>query len=63
MVLGLFWAPRDPKRARFGPNCPFLAQIGPKLKIVADPSCDLSKFVREEHLANEKILTSIGLTS
>ena len=24
LVLGFFWAPRDPKRARFGPNCPFL---------------------------------------
>ncbi len=23
LVLGLFWAPRNPKRARFGPKCPF----------------------------------------
>ena len=24
LVSGLFWAPRDTKRARFGPKCPFL---------------------------------------
>ena len=23
LVSGLFWVPRDPKRARFGPRCPF----------------------------------------
>ena len=23
LVSGLFWATRDPKRARFGPKCPF----------------------------------------
>ena len=22
-VSGFFWVPRDPKRARFGPRCPF----------------------------------------
>ena len=63
LVLGFFWAPRDPKRARFGPKCPFLAPVGTKLKNVADPSCDLSKFARGGHLINEKNLTSIGLTS
>ena len=54
LVLGFFWAPRDPKGARFGPKCPFLAPLGPKLKNVADPSCDLSKFARGGHLINEK---------
>ena len=29
LVLGLFWVPRDTKRARFGPKCPFLAPKGP----------------------------------
>ena len=63
LVLGFFWAPRDPKRARFGPKCPFLAPVGTKLKNVADPSCDLSKFAREGHLANEENFTSIGVTN
>ena len=40
-----------------------MAPKGPKLKIVADPLCDLSKFAREEHLADEKNLTFIWLTS
>ena len=39
------------KRARFGPK---RAQIGPKLKIVANLSCDLSQFAQEGHLTNEK---------
>ena len=29
LVLGLFWVPRDTKRARLGPKCPFLAPKGP----------------------------------
>ena len=29
LVLGLFWVPRDTKRTRFGPKCPFLAPKGP----------------------------------
>ena len=34
LVSGLFWAPRDSKRARFGPKCPFWrAQKGPNSKL------------------------------
>ena len=39
-------APRALKRAIFGPK---RAQIGSKLKIVGNLSCDLSKFAQEDH--------------
>ena len=55
-VFGLFWATRAPKRARFGPK---RAQIGSKLKIVANLLCDLSKFAQEDHSANEEYIIMI----
>ena len=51
----------------FGPFRPVLAPFWPQKvqnqKNVADPSCDLSKFAREGHLANEENFTSIGVTN
>ena len=50
----------------FGPFRPVLAPFWPQKvqnkKNVADPSCDLSKFAREGHLANEENFTYIGVT-
>ena len=60
LVSGLFWASRDTKNAHFGPQG---AQIGPKFKIVADPSCDLSKFAQERHSANGKHISIIWCTN
>ena len=59
LVFGVFrapWAPRAPKRARFGPK---RAQIGSKLKIVGKVLCDLSKFAQEDHSANEENIIMI----
>ena len=47
LVSGIFWAPSGPIRAHFGPKCPLLGPIGPKIgpqfKIVANLLCDHSK--------------------
>jgi len=51
LVSGLFWAPRAPKRTPLASKGP---KMGPKLKIFANQSCDVSKFAREGHLANKK---------
>ena len=48
--FGPFWLPFGPKRSKIKKN-------------VADPSCDLSKFAREGHLANDENFTSIGVTN
>ena len=56
LVSGLFWAPRAPKRARFGPKRVIL-------KIVTNLSCDLSKFAQEDHSANGENITMIRCTS
>ena len=67
LVLGLFWVPRDTKRARFGPKMPLFgpkrAHMWPEFQIVANLSCDLSKVAREGHSANEKNIILIGFTS
>ena len=39
------------------------AQIGSKLKIVGNLSCDLSKFAQEDHSANGENITMIRCTS
>ena len=44
------------------PGPPKGPKMGQKLKFFENLSCDLSKFAREGHLANEKNLTTIGLT-
>ena len=44
------------------PGPPKGPKMGPKLNFFENLSCDLSKFAREGHLANEKNLTTIGLT-
>ena len=41
LVSGLFWAPRAPKRTPLASKGP---KMGPKLKIFANQSCDVSKF-------------------
>ena len=46
LASGLFRAPRASKRALLGPK---RALIGLKLKIVANLSCDLSKFAQKDH--------------
>ena len=49
LVLGLLLAARSPERACFGTKCPFLApkraHMGPKFKIFANLSYDLSKLL------------------
>ena len=49
-----------PKVPLFGPK---RAEIGPKIKIVEDLSCHLSKFAQEGHSANEKNIIIIWCTS
>ena len=60
LPMGPFRYPRGPKGPLFGPK---RAEIGPKLKIVVDLSCDLSKFAQEGHSANEKNIIIIWCTS
>ena len=55
--LGDFWSPSGNIK-----NLGFPI-VGPKIKVVVDPSSDLSKQARERHQANGKNQSSIGLTS
>ena len=60
LASGLFRAPRASKRALLGPK---RALIGLKLKIVANLSCDLSKFAQKDHLTNGENIFKIWFTS
>ena len=60
LVMGLFWAPRAPKRTRFGPK---RTQIGPKFKIVTNLSCDYTNPAQEGHSASEKRIFPIRFIS
>ena len=60
LVSGLFRATRASKRALSGPKG---AQLGLKLKIVANLSCDLSKFAQKDHLTNGENIFKIWFTS
>ena len=67
LVLGLLWAPRGPKRARFGPKCPFWGPWrsleGPRGPDLAPTAVNWSDWVEVMVISHFGLVSSLFLSA